>query len=267
MKTHCYIERYATSDMLPTDIKALIPDATLRRRMSRFVRTGVATAMCCLDADSESGEAIDAIITATGFGCLTDSEKFLRNVIEQREELLNPTPFIQSTFNTIGAQIALLRGYDCYNVTYAHRGLSFESALLDAAMQLDEGTARRILVGAADEQTPSQHRIMERMGCWRKHRDGEGAAFLLLQAAPTREPSPCIEEIDFPETRLDDDTIRRRYAVEQILRCDTPQSECYPTAVARILTQAVAPTAGKQIRIAVCNNYMEAQPSVIVVSC
>ena len=34
-----------------------------------------------------------------------------------------------------------------------------------------------------------------------------------------------------------------------------------------ILTQAVAPAAGKQIRIAVCNNYMEAQPSVIVVSC
>ena len=162
MKTRCYINRYATHEMLGDDLKALIPNVALRRRMSRFVRMGVATAMQCLSS-GVSADRIDAIVTATGWGCLADSEKFLRNLLEQDEELLNPTPFIQSTFNTIGAQVALLCSNHSYNMTYVHRGHSFESALLDVVMQFDDATITHALVGAADEQTPSQHRVMERM--------------------------------------------------------------------------------------------------------
>ena len=40
MKTRCYINRYATHEMLGDDLKALIPNVALRRRMSRFVRWG-----------------------------------------------------------------------------------------------------------------------------------------------------------------------------------------------------------------------------------
>ena len=139
MKTRCYINRYATHEMLGDDLKALIPNVALRRRMSRFVRMGVATAMQCLSS-GVSADRIDAIVTATGWGCLADSEKFLRNLLEQDEELLNPTPFIQSTFNTIGAQVALLCSNHSYNMTYVHRGHSFESALLDGVMQFDDAT-------------------------------------------------------------------------------------------------------------------------------
>ena len=72
--------------------------------------------------------AVEAVVTATGLGCIADSEKFLDSLIANEERMLNPTPFIQSTFNTVGAQIALLRGLHCYNTTYANRWTSFENA-------------------------------------------------------------------------------------------------------------------------------------------
>ncbi len=109
-----FINAIASDKTLKTDIKALIPDPMARRRMSRIVKRGVSVGMECLQA--VGADTIDAIITATGFGCLDDSEKFLRNIIDTDEQLLNPTPFIQSTFNTVGGQIGLLCKNHCYNM-------------------------------------------------------------------------------------------------------------------------------------------------------
>ena len=105
--------------------KETIAEAGLRRRMSRIVKMGVSAGLAC----ANGAYGVDAIITATGLGCLADTEKFLDSVVRNDESLLNPTAFIQSTFNTIGAQIALILKNSSYNVTYAHRGFSFESAL------------------------------------------------------------------------------------------------------------------------------------------
>lgn len=261
MKTRCYIERLATHDRLTADPKTLVHDPTLRRRMSRTVRMGVLTALECLD-----GRTIDAIVTATGFGCLADSEKFLRNLLEQHEELLTPTPFIQSTFNTIGAQIALLCGCRGSNTTFAHRGHSFESALLEASMLLSDRSARRILVGAADERTPSQHRIMERMGLWRGREDGEGAAFMLLAADPAPESRACITDVDFPETELDERRIAERYGADRVIYGDRTDAGCYPTASARALVHGIEALGGAVRRVAVYNRYLNDRPTVIVVS-
>ena len=120
------------------DYKDIIANATLRRRMSRIVKMGVACGLECMG--ELSPEKIEGIITATGLGCLVDTEKFLNNLLDNEERMLNPTPFIQSTFNTIGAQIALIHQIHAYNMTYVHRGLSFESALLDAMMKIEEGS-------------------------------------------------------------------------------------------------------------------------------
>ena len=206
----CYIERVTTDRDVTTDIKVLIPDAGLRRRMSRVIKSAVATAVEAIGG-VEGIKALDAIITATGWGCLADSEKFLRNLIAEREQLLNPTPFIQSTFNTVGGQIALLGHNHCYNVTYVNRSHSFEDALLDAAMRVADGESGNLLVGAFDEQTPSQHRIMERMGTFRYIDDGEGAVFAIVKA----NSEGCIAqltEIDFPTKSLSAAECRERYA-------------------------------------------------------
>ncbi len=262
MKTCCYIERFATHDALTADPKKLVPDPMLRRRMSRVVKMGVLTALECLQ-----GERIDAIVTATGFGCLADSEKFLRNLLERDEELLTPTPFIQSTFNTIGAQVAFLCGCRGSNTTFTHRGRSFESALLEASMLLAEGSARRVLVGAADERTPSQHRVMERMGLWRGREDGEGATFLLLSRVPSSESRACLTAIDFPDEPLDKEQIAVRYVADRVLCDDYALTGCYPTASARTLVHGIEALGGSVRRVAVCNSYLDNRPSIIVVAC
>lgn len=163
------------------DYKGIITNATLRRRMSRIVKMGVACGLECID--HLPSEEVDAIITATGLGCLADTEKFLNAILDNEEQLLNPTPFIQSTFNTIGAQIALIRQIYAYNMTYVHRGLSFESALLDGMMKIWEGN-RNILVGGIDEITPVSHTIQQRLGLLRNVQAGEGAHFFLLGHQP-----------------------------------------------------------------------------------
>lgn len=167
------------------DYKGIITNATLRRRMSRIVRMGVACGLECI-ADI-APESIQGIITATGLGCLADTEKFLNTLIENEERMLNPTPFIQSTFNTIGAQIALFRQIHAYNMTYVHRGLSFESALLDAMLKIWEG-ADNILVGAIDEMTDTSYAIQQRLGLLKGIQAGEGSQFFLLSREPGEHP-------------------------------------------------------------------------------
>ena len=174
------------------DFKTLIPDANMRRRMSYVVKMGVGTAMDCIS--KASVDRIDAIITATGLGCLADSEKFLKSIQDSNEQLLNPTPFIQSTFNTIGGQVALLTKSHCYNMTYSHRFSSFESALLDTLMMAADGEVVNILVGTADEKTPTQQKIMERLGaCRNGNEPSEGSFFFMLGSTPTTECLGVLE--------------------------------------------------------------------------
>ena len=171
----------STSSILPVngepDYKALIANPTLRRRMSRVVKMGVACALDCL-CDVPTDDVHD-IITATGLGCLADTEKFMNNLLDNKEQLLNPTAFIQSTFNTVGAQIALLCKNHSYNVTYAHRGFSFESALLDGILRIHEGD-KCVLVGAFDEITPASFDIQQRLRLYQHSKPGEGSQFFLL---------------------------------------------------------------------------------------
>ena len=152
-------------------------DPKMIRRMSRVIRMGVAAAMECL----RNADTTDAILVGTAYGCLEDTGVFLRRMIENKEEMLTPTAFIQSTHNTVGAQIALLLKNHGYNNTYVHRGWSFESALLDGIMYIAEHEGRKVLVGGVDEITDASHAILSRFGLYRDGTvDGEGAAFFLL---------------------------------------------------------------------------------------
>ena len=141
-----------------------------------------------------------AIITGTAYGCIEDTVTFLTRMIEMQEEMLPPTSFIQSTHNTVAAQIALMLQCHNYNNTFVHKGVSFENALIDAMMLLNEGDANNILVGGTDEMTDTAHKILSRLGLYRRwpvsnlelyHTTangtigGEGAAFCLLSAQKT----------------------------------------------------------------------------------
>jgi 3-oxoacyl-[acyl-carrier-protein] synthase II len=164
------------------DYRALL-DPKVLRRMSRIIRMGAAAALACL---REAGVTMpDAIVTGTAYGCLEDSGLFLRSMIERNEELLQPATFIQSTHNTVGAQIALLLQCTGYNNTFVHRGFSFESALLDAILLVADREAETVLVGGIDELTDTSHALLSRFGLFRHTKAGEGAAFFLLTGEPS----------------------------------------------------------------------------------
>jgi 3-oxoacyl-[acyl-carrier-protein] synthase II len=172
------------------DYKGLIDPKALRR-MSRIIRMGVAAAGDCL---RQAGMTMpDAIVTGTGYGCLEDTGIFLTNMIRRNEEALQPATFIQSTHNTVGAQIALLLQCTGYNNTFVHRGLSFENAMLDAILLLQEGEAATVLAGGVDELTDASFSILSRFGLYRHALAGEGAAFFLLAGQPTPDDYAKVE--------------------------------------------------------------------------
>ena len=173
--------------------KELIPPAAARR-MAKGVKMGIAASTKALK--EANVEVPDAIITGTGMGCIEDSEKFLKALIDNNEEYLTPTNFIQSTHNTVGAQIALGLGCKGYNFTYVNGSISFESALLDAKLQLENEEENTILVGAADETSSHTMELFKLVNIIKKESDlpysvldsnssgvvySEGATFVTLE--------------------------------------------------------------------------------------
>ena len=176
------------------DYKNYVP-ANMLRRMSHIIKMGVAAAKISLQ--QAELENVDAIITGTGLGCFEDTDKFLRAIIENDEQLLTPTSFIQSTHNTVAGQIALLIKCHNYNFTYTQQGLSFESALVDSQMFLNENKNSNILVGGLDEAIQPYFDLLLQAGEIKKQEDiiseiennktkgfclGEGASFFVLSS-------------------------------------------------------------------------------------
>lgn len=196
-----------TLKAIEPDYKNII-DEKMIRRMSRIVKIGVAAALECL---KDAGETYpEAIVTGTEYGCLTDTEQFLSSIILQDEEMLSPTAFIQSTHNTVGAQIALILQCTCYNNTFVNGGFSSESALLDAIMLLQEREVKDVLAGSVDELTAFSHVILSRFGLYKRETvsnlglfdsaskgtiAGEGAAFFLLTSQPSADYLAQLEGI------------------------------------------------------------------------
>lgn len=195
------------------------------RRMSRIIRMGVTSAFIALK--QANVKVPDAIITGTGYGCLEDTGAFLSKMISSQEVALNPTPFIQSTHNTIGSQIALLLQCQGYNQTYAHGSFSFESVLLDAMMQSQENPGLNILAGGVDEITLVSHAIQSRFGIFRDNVEsslnlfsenkgalnGEGCAYFVLSGNKT---STSIARIDSVQTLYKPDAAKLAETIDDM---------------------------------------------------
>lgn len=192
---HLYISgtSYVSAD--EPDYKEVITDANSRRRMGRLLKMAVWCGLKSLDG--VPSERVAGIITSTGAGFMKDTISFGSSIFDREETLLNPSPFMQSTFNTASGYIALIRKIHAYNTTYVQQADGFAASLVDAAMLLDDaGEGDVALVGAFDEVTPEVDAIRQRLGLYRV-RDGflplgEGAAAFLLSAAmPTDGSESC----------------------------------------------------------------------------
>ena len=122
------------------------------RRMGKLMKAATLTSLKAL---REAGiECPDAIITATANGMLETSEKFLVDMVDNGEETLSPTLFMQSTHNTIGSAIAIRTQCHGYNITYTQGKDSMKWALRDAERLIRMGKAKTVLVGCHDESSP-----------------------------------------------------------------------------------------------------------------
>lgn len=168
------------------------------RRMGRIVKMGITSAKMAME---DAGVPMpDAIIVGTGLGCLEDTEKFLRIMLDDAEQTSAPTPFISSTHNSVAGAIALQIKCLGYNYTYVHKGFSFISCVNDAFLQIHVNGAEHVLVGGIDEMTDTKYNNNGYINYWNtKTPDslsvfdhpalgslaGEGSSFFMLSKERT----------------------------------------------------------------------------------
>lgn len=164
------------------DYKSVIKEANLRRRMGRLLKMAVCCGLKSLDGTDSSDVA--GIITFTGMGFMKDTISFADNMLDM-PDLLNPSPFMQSTFNTASGYIALIRKIRAYNMTYVQRGAGLSAALTDASMLLCEDPSKSVLVGSFDEVTETVDRLRRDLEIYKSMPLGEGAsAFVVSGTSP-----------------------------------------------------------------------------------
>jgi 3-oxoacyl-[acyl-carrier-protein] synthase II len=205
---HTYDEEHFLSPVVSSNENKLYvidPDYTkfispvAIRRMSRLLKRGITASMKCLE--NAGVTTPDGIIIGTARGSVTDMENFLRDMINMHEEALNPTSFIQSTYNSVNGWLAMLTKSACYNQTYVHRGFSFELTLFDAQLLLAASPDKKyILAGGFEELTAEYFIIRHKIAYYKTHAinslsllssydtpgsiGGEGAHFFTLSNDP-----------------------------------------------------------------------------------
>lgn len=172
-------ESSLSDNLIHPDYKEIIPPME-RRRMTDAVKMGLACSHQCLkDLDVEMG----GIIVGTSMGSSQHTKKFLDNIIASGEGPVSPTPFIQSTHNTIAGQISLYHKNNNYNNTHTQNTLSFEHAMFDA-MLMDKNGADHILFGSSDE---SENTLFD-LACYLNSKNiskpTTGASFFLSSLQP-----------------------------------------------------------------------------------
>lgn len=159
------------------DYKPVIKEANLRRRMGRLLKMAVCCGLKSLEGIDSSDVA--GIVTFTGMGFMKDTISFADNMLDM-PDLLNPSPFMQSTFNTASGYIALIRKIRAYNMTYVQRGAGLSAALTDASMLLSDAPSKYVLVGSFDEVTETVDRLRRDLGIYKSMPLGEGASSFVV---------------------------------------------------------------------------------------
>jgi len=112
--------------------------------------------------ESSGFSEVDGVIIGSGLGAVENTEKFLKDLVTSGEELLKPSFFMQSTHNAIASTIGIYLKCNGYNSTYCQKGVSFESAVLDAFLTLKQSEDKKFFVGGFDEVSSTYHQILKK---------------------------------------------------------------------------------------------------------
>ena len=179
------------------------------RRFDKVTKMGLYSSLESMQ--NANVEAIDAVITGVGQTFASGPAKLLTTIIEHDEKFVNPLSFVSSLLSNASGQIALYLKCHGYNTTHSQRGFTFESALIDAGIQLEEKACKTILVGGVEEHSPTYRALSEKQGIISSldknsradflseetnGRVGEGAAFFILKKEKSDTSLACIKGVD-----------------------------------------------------------------------
>jgi len=185
-------------------------DRKALRRMDAISRLAILGACLALrDAGIDRADERMGVALSTGYGPSGTTLAFLDSFIDGGDACSSPTLFSSSVHNAPAANLSTLLGVTGPNLTVSQFEVSASTALLTAALWLEEGRVDRVLVGGVDEYG-------DVLGyCWQRFfggsgsapcqpldngrqtaRPGEGCAFLLLERpAATRRCAGVIEGV------------------------------------------------------------------------
>jgi hypothetical protein len=128
----------------------------------------------------------------TAYGCLTETESFVANMIRSHEATPKPRAFTSSVHNSIASFVALELGARGECNTFVHGEISFAQALLSAALCARRGRGA-LLVGAVDEVPQLTFLELARAArCNLAGEDGAGeGGAVLLAGGPEAFPEPA----------------------------------------------------------------------------
>lgn len=184
------LELSDSSQLIVPDYTDIIP-AMDRRRMSDVLKMSIACSVDCLEQAGLTQP--DAIIVGTSMGCCTHTKNFLDKINSANGGLISPTSFILSTHNTIAGQISLHLKNHSYNITHTQNSLSFEQALMDGMLCLNEGITH-VLVGGADELEDTLFNMKVRLNR-QDVINAMGASFFILSAEVPEAPSVNLIDV------------------------------------------------------------------------
>ncbi|SEP77183.1 beta-ketoacyl synthase N-terminal-like domain-containing protein [Neolewinella agarilytica] len=200
------------------------------RRMDRLSRFALHTTYAALE--EAKIETIDGVVMGIGQTVSQTTDDMLRKMIEYQEGLTNPTRFMNSLLGTAAGQIALRLNCNGYSNTHTQRGFSIESALMDAALQLQTKSSQNIIVGGLDivghdlyaEMSAKYGQLTSAPSDKVNRTIGEGGATFLVSGQPSAQTQACLRSIF---TVFLTDTARREWSAQELQR--TLFGETIPT--------------------------------------
>lgn len=138
------------------------------RRMDRLSSMTTASCRMALEdaaiAVSEANRDRIGIIMGTAFGNSEHQVQSARTLFTEGPAMVNPIHVPNTVMNAPAGHASIELGFRGVNTTVNHQGVSGETALAYAAMEIRRGTADVILAGGADMISPFFYEALGRFG-------------------------------------------------------------------------------------------------------
>jgi 3-oxoacyl-(acyl-carrier-protein) synthase len=177
-----------SSDLL---IGADLPPRTLRR-LKRLPRLALALGQGAAAQAGSPGP--QAVFFGTGYGTLSETHSFLKQLFESGEQFSSPVDFMGSVHNAPAGHVALLLKATGANLTTWGGHHTFEQALFLAALLTSENQGPALVIGA-DEAHEFLTPLVDQAGFERNGGLADGGGALQLGPAADRPDLPTIRPV------------------------------------------------------------------------